>query len=379
MKFVLAPDKYKGSLNGDEFCEAVASGIAQVFPNAVMVKKPLADGGDGTLEVVRSYLKGSMVPVQVKDPLFRNIESHYLLSGDGQTAFVEMSEASGYKLLQKEEMNCMYTTTLGTGQLIMDAIDKGAKHIVLGIGGSATNDCGMGMASALGYRFLDGNGTLLEPVGKNLGKVVKIDTEQVDDRISEIQVSVACDVGNPLYGPNGAAHIYGPQKGASAEEVEFLDKGLEHFSKVLYRTFDINAQNISGAGAAGGLGAGAVVFLGAELVSGVDMVIDIAQFDQALDGADWIITGEGKLDGQTLAGKTIQGVLKYGKERGIPVAALCGAIDVTMDELKQMGLDYAVSIINGISNLEEAKRNSYKNLELASYNFANLLKMGSSK
>ena len=376
MKFVLAPDKYKGSLNGDQFCEAVANGIGQVFPNAQIVKKPLADGGDGTLEVVQSYLKGKSIAVHVKDPLFRTIESHYLLSGDGKTAFVEMSEASGYKLLKKEEMNCMHTTTLGTGQLIMDAIDKGAQHIVLGIGGSATNDCGMGMATALGYRFLDGEGKTLEPVGENLGKVHKIDIQQVDDSVSQIQVRVACDVGNPLYGPNGAAYVYGPQKGASAAEVDFLDKGLEHFSKVLDQTFGMDAQNISGAGAAGGLGAGAVAFLGAELVSGVDMVMDIAGFEQALDDADWIVTGEGKLDGQTLAGKTIQGVLTYGKEKGIPVAALCGAVDITMEELKQMGLDYAVSIINGISDLEAAKRDSFKNLELASYNFAHLLKLG---
>ncbi|WP_222983001.1 glycerate kinase [Flagellimonas meishanensis] len=374
MKFVLAPDKYKGSLTGNEFCEAVSNGIRKVFPNALIIKKPLADGGDGTLEVVESYLKGSMVKMLIKDPLFRDVESAYMLSGDKKTAFVEMSEASGFKLLQKDELNCMHTTSFGTGQMILDAIEKGAAKIVLGIGGSATNDGGMGMAVALGFRFLDGEGNILDPIGKNLIKVQEIDAKGVSGTLRNVKVRVACDVNNPLHGPQGAAYVYGPQKGANKEEVAFLDKGLEHFANVLQRTFSVDVQRIPGAGAAGGLGAGAVVFLNAELASGVDLVMDIAGFGNALDNTDWIITGEGKLDGQTSAGKTIQGVLKLAKKKGVPVAALCGAVDVSIDEIKDMGLDYAVSIMNGPGSLEEAKANTYKNLELAGYNFANLVK-----
>ena len=374
MKFVLAPDKYKGSLTGHQFCEAVESGIKMVFPEANILKKPLADGGDGTIEVVRDYLKASPIKVTVKDPLFRDITSEYLLSKDGKTAFIEMSEASGYKLLTKEEMNCMHTTSFGTGQMILDAMDKDAKEIILGIGGSATNDGGMGMATALGYEFLDVQGKILKPTGENLINVSRIERAKIHKKLNEVQIKVACDVTNPLYGENGAAKIYGPQKGASSIEVEFLDRGLESFAKVLHATFGVNAQNIPGAGAAGGMGAGAVVFLNAGLTSGVELIMEMAHFEEALGQADWVITGEGQLDSQTLSGKTINGVIKSAKAKDIPVAAFCGSVNITIEQMEAMGLDYAVSILNQVGDLEEAKATSYKNLELASYNFARLLK-----
>ena len=374
MKFVLAPDKYKGSLTGHQFCEAVESGIKMVFPEANILKKPLADGGDGTIEVVRDYLKASPIKVTVKDPLFRDITSGYLLSKDGKTAFIEMSEASGYKLLTKEEMNCMHTTSFGTGQMIVDAIERGAKEIVLGIGGSATNDGGMGMATALGYEFLDVEGKILKPTGENLINVSRIERAKIHKKLNEVQIKVACDVTNRLYGENGAAKIYGPQKGASSKEVEFLDRGLESFAKVLQATFGVNAQNIPGAGAAGGMGAGAVVFLNAGLTSGVELIMEMADFEEALGQADWVITGEGQLDSQTLSGKTINGVIKSAKAKDIPVAAFCGSVNITIEQIEEMGLDYAVSILNQVGDLEKAKATSYKNLELASYNFARLLK-----
>lgn len=374
MKFVLAPDKYKGSLSGQEFCTAVESGIRKVFPDCEIVNRPLADGGDGTIDVVAHYLKATQEVVKVKDPLFRDIQAHYLLSDDKKTAFIEMSEASGYKLLQKSEMDCMHTTTLGTGQLILDALQKGAQHIVLGIGGSATNDGGMGMATALGYRFLDQDGNELEPIGKNLGLVDSIHVDQVHSKLRTAEVKVACDVTNPFYGEQGAAKIYGPQKGASPQDVEELDQGLQRFAKVLKATFGVDVQQIPGAGAAGGVGGGAVVFLKAELTSGVDLVMELAQFDAVLEDADWIITGEGQLDGQTFSGKTINGVVKAAQRHHVPIAAFCGSIDVTIAQMQQMGLDYAVSILNQIGNLDEAKAKSFHNLELASYNFAHLLK-----
>ena len=374
MKFVLAPDKYKGSLTGHEFCDAVESGIKRVFPQAEILKRPLADGGDGTIEVVAHYLNAHSISLKVTDPLFRKIKADYLLSDDKKTAFIEMSEASGYKLLAKAEMNCMHTTSWGTGEMIVDALDKGAQNIVLGIGGSATNDGGMGMATALGYEFLDKNGKRLEPVGKNLARVQEIRSEKVHEKLDGVTIQIACDVNNPLYGENGAAKIYGPQKGASPEEVEQLDKGLEHFAQVLQSTFGIDVQQIPGAGAAGGMGAGSVVFLKAELASGVDLVMQLADFDAALTKADWIITGEGQLDGQTFSGKTIAGVIQSAKKKGVPIAAFCGSVNVTIEEMQKMGLDYAVSILNQVGNLDEAKAKSFKNLELASYNFARVLK-----
>ena len=374
MKFVIAPDKYKGSLTGVQFCEAVERGIGRVFPKAQILKKPLADGGDGTLEVVQDYLKATQEKTKVKDPLFRDINAGYLLSQDKQNAYIEMSEASGYKLLRKNEMNCMHTTTLGTGQLLLDAIQKGAQHIILGIGGSATNDCGMGMASALGYKFLDADGNQLQPVGKNLVHAHKIVDDETSPLLEKIQVKVACDVNNPLYGKNGAAHVYAAQKGASPEEIEILDQGLENFAKVLQSHFGKDVRDVPGAGAAGGMGAGAITFLNAQLVSGVDLVLEMADFDLALKDADWVITGEGQLDHQTAAGKTIAGVVKMAKAHQIPVAALCGSVNASIQQIKEMGLDYAVSVLNQVGNLEDAKANSFSNLEQASFNFAQLIK-----
>lgn len=375
MKFVLAPDKYKGSLTGKEFCDTVEKGLKKVFPEAKVVKTPLADGGDGTIEIVADYLDASSVAVWVKDPLFRDIEARYLLSGDGLTAYIEMSEASGYKLLSKDEMNCMHTTSLGTGELILDALEKGARKIVLGIGGSATNDGGMGMAQALGHSFLDKNGKVLEPVGMNLVHVDQILRKNVHPKLSQAVIQVACDVNNPFYGDQGAAKIYGPQKGASPDEVAFLDQGLEQFAKVLQTTFGMDVQKISGAGAAGGVGGGTVVFLNADLVSGVDLVMQMAHFDEVLQGADWVITGEGQLDGQTFSGKTINGVIRAAQQRNVPVAAFCGSVNLSIEQMQQMGLAYAVSILNEVGNLDEAKTKSSRNLELASYNFAHLLKI----
>ncbi len=373
MKFILAPDKYKGSLTGQQFCDISEKGIRRVFPNAEIVHMPLADGGDGTMEVVKYYLKASKVNVSVQDPLFRDVESGYLISKGKEAAFVEMSEASGYKLLEKDEQNCMLTTSYGMGQLIAHAVKQGAKEIVLGIGGSATNDAGMGVASALGYQFMDEAGNQLAPIGENLAQVAKIDISNVLPEIKNVMFKVACDVNNPLYGKDGAAYVYAPQKGASPQEVVFLDKGLQNFAKVVQQQFGMDVQQIPGAGAAGGMGAGTKVFLDAELISGIDLVKSMADFDNAIDGADWIITGEGQLDGQTLSGKTIDGVMQSAKAKNIPVAALCGSVAVSMEELETMGLHYVTSILNGIGTLEDAKRKSVENLEQASYNFAKLL------
>ena len=369
MKFILAPDKFKGSLTGIEFCNAVEEGIKSIMPEAEIVKMPLADGGDGIIEILNYHLNGKRLTVTVNDPLFKPVEASYLYIESSQTAFIEMAEASGIKLLPIEKQNCFLTSTFGTGEIIKQAINKGVKTIVLGIGGSATNDCGIGMACALGYQFLDKNGNEVIPIGKNLSSINKIDVSNVNEALKTVEFKVACDVTNPLYGRNGAAYVYASQKGASVDEINLLNKGLEHFSNVLLEYFKVDVQKIEGSGAAGGMGAGALVFLNANLLSGIDLVKEVINFDKKIEGADWIITGEGNLDSQTFSGKTIKGVISSAKNYNINVAALCGSISLSKESLNDLGIIYADSIINLASNLDDAMVNSYKYLAVISSNF----------
>ena len=374
MKFIIAPDKFKGSLTGFEFCDAVTEGLQMIFKQAEIVKMPLADGGDGTIEVVKHYLKGEKISITVNDPLFRPIEASYVYAAESQIAFIEMAEASGLKLLAEDEKRVMDTSSFGTGELIVDALDQGAQKIILGIGGSATNDGGMGIASALGYLFLDANSKPLKPIGRHLNGIRSIDDFKKHPRLQAVKFKIACDVSNPFYGDKGAAYIYAEQKGASKDDINFLDQGLRNFRNVLLDQYNIDVQSIDGSGAAGGIGGGAVVFLNGELTSGIDLIKQLANFDQTIDGADWIITGEGKLDAQTLSGKTIDGVVKSAAAKKIPVAALCGSVDLSLEEQQQMGLTYATPILKEITNLQTALEKSYDNLVYAAYNFANLLK-----
>ncbi|MDO6818527.1 glycerate kinase [Zobellia sp. 1_MG-2023] len=373
MKFIIAPDKFKGSLNGFEFCDAVEEGLKKVFNDAEILKMPLADGGDGTIDVVKHYIQGEKVAITVNDPLFRPINASYLYAAETHIAYIEMAEASGLKLLEDADRNCMHTSTFGTGELIADALERGAKEIILGIGGSATNDGGMGMANALGYRFLGDFSKELEPIGSSLNRVKSIDASQVHPLLANAKFKIACDVSNPFYGENGAAKIYGAQKGASAEEIEILDKGLKSFAKVALDTYDTNLQKIKGSGAAGGIGGGAILFLRGELTSGIDLVKELAHFDDAIADADWIISGEGQLDEQTLSGKTINGVVNSAQKNNIPVAALCGSVSISIEQQEKFGLAYVNSIVRGISTLPQAMASSYSNLVNASYNFAKLI------
>lgn len=373
MKIVLAPDKFKNSLTGLEFCSAVEEGILNVNPNVDIVKLPLADGGDGTIEVVNYYLKGNVVNVEVNNPFFKPVRASYLYAENSKTAFIEMAEASGVKLLKPEDFDCKNATTLGSGEMIVDAINNGAKIIILGIGGSATNDCGIGMATALGYRFLDKNEEEIRPIGANLSKIVSIDVSQVNTKLNNVTFKVACDVTNPLYGAQGAAYIYGVQKGATTEDIKLLDKGLEDFSKLINAVFNVDAQTIKGAGAAGGMGIASKVFLNGSLERGIQLIKDLAQFDAQLDNTDWIITGEGKLDTQTMSGKTIQGVLSSAKAKKIKVAAFCGAIDLEENQAKDFGIAYADAVINYAKDLNDAMSNSYKHTKNIALKFAKLL------
>jgi len=374
MKIVIAPDKFKGSLTGLQFCAAVDEGIKEVFPKAEIIKLPLSDGGDGTIEILEHHLKGKRVIVKVNDPLFRPIEASYLYMDTIKKAFIEMAEASGMYLLKPDEQNCFYTTTLGTGELILDAIDKGAKTIILGIGGSATNDCGIGMATALGFKFEDKNGKELSPVGKNLSHIKTINTANVIEALKSIDFKVACDVTNTLYGEKGAAYVYGPQKGASENEINELDKGLRNIANIFRKQFDIDVQNIDGAGAAGGMGAGSLVFLKAELKSGIDLVKDLIDFDDKIKGASWIVTGEGKLDDQTLSGKTIKGVIDSARENKIQVAAFCGKSELNDKELIKFGISYIDEVLNYARNFDDALANSQKYVFKMAQNFTKKLK-----
>ncbi|WP_343328977.1 glycerate kinase [Polaribacter staleyi] len=370
MKIVLAPDKFKNSLTGLEFCDIVEKGILEESPNTKILKLPLADGGDGTIDVVKYYLKGSTIHLKVNNPFFKTIDASYIYSEKTHTAFIEMAEASGVKLLQQAQFDCKNATTLGTGEMIIDALKKGAKTIIIGIGGSATNDCGIGMATALGYHFLDKNHKIVQPIGANLSAIKAIDTSKVHPLLSNVRFKIACDVTNPLYGENGAAYVYGAQKGATKEDIIMLDKGLQDFSKVLNNVFTIDVQSVKGAGAAGGMGIASKLFLNGTLEPGIQMIKDIANFDAQIEGADWIITGEGKLDTQTMSGKTIKGVLTSAIAKKIKVAAFCGATDLNDKHLEEFGILYTDTVINYAKDLDDSMQNSKKYLHLLAKKFA---------
>lgn len=373
MKFVIAPDKFKGSLTGMQFCNAVKTSLNIIFPDSQTVSLPLADGGDGTIDILEYHLNGKRIQLRVNDPLFRDIQVSYLYLDNIKTAFIEMAAASGMALLKPEEQNCYHTTSLGTGELVKHAIEKGAKTIILGIGGSATNDCGMGMAVALGYKFEDKNGKELSPIGKNLSKIQYINTSYVLKYLDEIEFKVACDVTNPLFGKDGAAFVYGPQKGASSDEIKQLDNGLKNIAVIFKKQFGRDVQHVKGAGAAGGMGAAAIVFLNAELQSGINLVKSLVEFDAKINGADWIITGEGKLDSQTLSGKTIQGVISSANLKQIKVAAFCGAIALSQNDIKNFGIEYVDAVLNYSKNVDDGIKNTYRYVEEMTKTFAKSL------
>jgi glycerate kinase len=368
MKILIAPDSFKDALSAIAVSEAIERGIKLANPEIETEKFPLADGGEGTIEVLNFHHQGTIETIAVSDPLGRRIEAKYGRSGDCQQVYIEMAQASGLERLLPAERNCCNTSTYGTGELILDAIKSGAKKIVLGIGGSATNDAGMGMATALGYRFLNENGEELEPIGSNLIEVSAIDDSQLQFDRRSITVEVACDVDNPLYGKRGAAYVYAGQKGANPQEIEELDRGLQHFADVVNRWCGKNLSSIEGAGAAGGMGFGSMVFLKASLKPGIQLLMDLTQFEEKLKSVDLVITGEGKIDEQTLHGKLIKGVTETVKKYGVPVIAFCGTLTTTTEQIKSLGLTAAFSIMRQPINLEEAKRNTAVDLEQLAFN-----------
>ena len=313
MKFLIAADSFKGSLTSMEAAECMQEGIRRVFPEADIRMMPAADGGEGTVATVLAGLSGTPVTETVLDPLGRPIQATFAILDTGE-AVIEMAQASGLLLVAPEERDVLSATTYGTGQLIRKALDMGCRKICIGIGGSATNDAGAGMAQALGVRLHDAEGRELPPGGGALGTLDHIDCAELDPRLKEADILVMCDVNNPLCGPEGASHIYGPQKGATADMILQLDQNLKHFADIVEEDLNVSARNVPGAGAAGGLGMGLMCFTGARLVRGVDVILDLAAFDEKLEDGDPVVTGEGKLDQQTMRGKVIFGVLGVAKD-----------------------------------------------------------------
>ena len=348
-KITIAVDSFKGSLSSFEVACAAEQGIHAVLPHCQVQKISIADGGEGTAQSLITTLHGEWREVSAHDPLMRPIKARYGVVNGGHTAIIEMAVASGLTLLSAEERNPLLTTTYGTGELIADALRHGARHLLIGIGGSATNDAGMGMLEALGYRFYDQQGHVIAGCGARLERVASIDASGALPELKECLIEVACDVKNPLYGPTGAAHVYAPQKGASPEVVEQLDAGLKNFAQVVNPT----AAHAEGAGAAGGLGYALQAILGGRLRAGIEMVLDAINFADIIKDSDLVITGEGRIDYQTVMGKAPSGVLRAASAQGIPVVAIGGSIE-ECEALRESGFAAIMPVVSGPMSLEYA-------------------------
>lgn len=375
MRILIAPDSFKGSNSSLSVASAIEEGIYRVFPEAEVEKIPIGDGGEGTVEAMVAASEGDIVSLTVTGPLGNKVEAQYGLL-DPVTAVIEMASASGLVLVPGDKKDVRAATTFGTGELILHALDQGVEEIILAIGGSATNDGGTGMASALGYKFLDKEGGLLPPGGGPLALLASINTDNVDPRVAKTTFKVACDVNNPLTGPQGASAVYGPQKGASPDDVKFLDAALGNLSSVVKTQMGIEASEKPGAGAAGGLGYGLVVFCGASLETGIDLVLDAVNFEDRLEGIDLVITGEGKLDGQTAYGKVPVGVSRRAKKQGVPVLAIAGDVDDDIGDVYENGIEAVMSTVKRAMSLEEAMGNGRAFLVDASERAMRMIRIG---
>ena len=356
MTILIAPDKFKGSLTAKEVCNAVARGLRQINKSVDVEMVPLADGGEGTCDLLTDWSQGSFIHKQVHDPLFRPVSARYGLSGNGDTAFIEMATASGLMLLKDDERNPLLTTTLGTGELISDALFRKVRKVILGLGGSATVDAGIGVGAALGYRFCDADGTELKPVGENLIHIRHIQTEEAE-RLKNIEVIALCDVTNPLFGPDGAACVYGPQKGADANAIGLLDAGLRNFNRMVKKYLSVSAE-FPGAGAAGGLGAGAKVFLRASIEKGIDYIVRTTALEEKIRKADFVVTGEGKIDDQTFSGKVVSEVTRLSAKAGKPVVVLCGKSDLTEAQVLERGVSRLITLVDESTSVQSAMKDA---------------------
>jgi glycerate kinase len=374
MKILIAPDSFKESLEAIEVCQAIQSGFRQVFPDADYTLLPMADGGEGTSDVLSYALDGRWKEITVHDPLMRPIKAKYLLLAEG-TAVIEMARASGLHLLTTAERNPLATSSYGVGELIADALAEGATRIIIGLGGSATNDAGLGMLNALGIKFYDAQGDLLSQGGAELAKLTRIDTSDLNPSIANTLFEVACDVTNPLCGELGASAIFGPQKGATPEQVAQLDKALSNFAQVCQQQGLDNCQNIAGVGAAGGLGFALMSFCAARLQSGFTTVAETLNLSEHIAEADLVITGEGKLDAQTAMGKVAGGISQIAREHGVPVMAICGSVDGLSRE-QTTHFEVVMPSIQKIVPIEQVLANAYDNIETTAANLAAAMRLG---
>ena len=370
---VLAPDSFKESMTAKEVCEAMERGIRKANSQIRCIHVPMADGGEGTMQSLVDATGGRVYSKEVVGPLGNNVVAEYGILGNGEIGVIEMASASGIHLVDSEKRNPLITTTFGTGQLIKACLDKGVKKLLIGIGGSATNDGGAGFIQALGGRLLDENGDDLSYGGGALAKLHTIDLSNLDERLKYVSVEVACDVNNPLCGKEGASYVFGPQKGATREMIEILDQNLSHYAEVIKEQLGKDVISKAGAGAAGGLGAGLMAFLDVKLKSGIEMVIEYANLEEKVRDADMVWTGEGSIDFQTQYGKTPLGVAMIAKKYNKPVIALAGRVGNDIDTLYEKGIDAIFGIMRGVTSIEEALVKGPENVEKTSENIIRLL------
>ncbi|GAB7197024.1 glycerate kinase [Dickeya oryzae] len=375
MKIVIAPDSYKESLSAQEVATQIEAGFREVFPEACYVKLPVADGGEGTVEAMVAATRGKIIKVNVTGPLGDDIEAFFGLSGDEKTAFIEMAAASGLERVPPHLRNPLLTTSYGTGELIRSALDHGVRHCIIGIGGSATNDGGAGMVQALGAQLLDDAKQPIGFGGAELARLAYIDTRSLDPRIQQCRFEVACDVTNPLTGKQGASAVFGPQKGASEAMVEQLDKALRHYAGVIRHDLDIDVEQVPGAGAAGGMGAALLAFCGAELRRGIEIVTEALGLDELVKDASLVITGEGRIDSQTIHGKVPIGVASVAKRYHKPVIGIAGSLTADVGVVHDHGLDAVFSVLYTICSLEEALDNAANNVRMTARNIAATIKL----
>jgi glycerate 2-kinase len=362
MKILLVPDKFKGSLDAANVCLAIEKALRESVGHLEINSIPMADGGEGTSNMLTHFSNGRIIKLPVLDPFFRIIEGFYGVSGDGRTAFIEMAVASGLQLLMPEERNALLGTTYGTGEMIVDALDKGVDSIILGVGGSGTNDGGIGMGEALGARFLDSAGNALKPIGQNLFSIRSIDTSHLHPRAKEVSVTAICDVSNPFYGINGAAHIFGPQKGATPTDIRFLDAGLRNFAQVAQDQMGIDL-NFPGAGAGGGLGGGAKIFFNIGFCSGIEFIINFIGLEDLVRNSELVITGEGKMDEQTLSGKVVKGVADLSRKYGRPLIVIVGKNELSEAVTASLGIRKVISLMDSETTENESFERAFALIE----------------
>ncbi|WP_420231524.1 glycerate kinase [Pseudomonas sp. ABY48] len=354
MKIIIAPDSFKDSLSAQGVADAIALGLAEVWPDAQLIKCPMADGGEGTVESVLAACNGEWRRTRVRDPLGVAVQARWGWLAESRTAIIEMAEASGLQLVPPGQRDACSSSTYGTGELIRAALDEGAWRVILAIGGSATNDAGAGAMQALGVTLLDDQDQPLAPGGLALANLARIDLSDLDPRLARVSFEIAADVDNPLCGPHGASVVFGPQKGASASQVQALDRALGHFAEHCARALNKDVRDEPGSGAAGGLGFAAKAFLGAQFRTGVDVVAQLTGLAEALSGADLVITGEGRFDAQTLRGKTPFGVARIARQHGVPVVVIAGTLGEGYQALYEHGIDAAFALVNGPMTLQQA-------------------------